>query len=197
LTQQEGTPMTHQSAGLAQAFLDATITSFRANKGWADKAIVQVTDDNLHVALDANTNSIAVIIKHVAGNLQSRWTDFLTTDGEKPWRNRDDEFVDAFTSRDEVLEHWESGWQRLFDSLGALSVGDLEKTVTIRGEPHSVPLAIQRSLSHTAYHVGQIILVARVLAGEKWTTITIPRGDSAGFNQRVWGKGHYRSKAPQ
>jgi hypothetical protein len=180
---------------LGRSVLDATHSSFRANKGWADKAIGQVPDDKLHVALDANTNSVAVIMKHVAGNLLSRWTDFLTTDGEKPWRNRDDEFVNRFTSRDEVLAYWNSGWQRLFDSLGALSAADLLKTVTIRGEPLSVPLAIERSLAHTCYHVGQIMLVARVLAGDNWTTITIPRGASAGFNQRVWGQESYQSQA--
>jgi hypothetical protein len=182
--------------GLVRSVLDATIASFRANKGWADKAIAQVSDDNLHVALDPNTNSIAVIAKHTAGNLLSRWTDFLTTDGEKPWRNRDDEFVDTFQTRAEVLAHWEAGWQQLFDSLASLTPDDLEQTVMIRGEAHPVPLAIQRSLSHTAYHVGQIILVARVLAGENWTTITIPRGASANFNRRVWGKTHYTASPP-
>lgn len=178
----------------AETFLDGAVASFRSNKNWADKAIAQVTDDNLHVALDANTNSIAVIMKHVAGNLISRWTDFLTSDGEKPWRDRDNEFVDTFTTRNEVLEYWESGWGRLFDSLAALSADDLSQSVTIRGEPHTVPLAIQRSLAHCAYHIGQIMLIARVLAGENWETITIPRGESAGFNQRVWGKGHDGAK---
>ncbi len=170
--------------------IDGTIASFNSNKGWADKAIVQLSDDRLHVALDANTNSIAVIMKHVAGNLLSRWTDFLTTDGEKPWRNRDDEFIDTFRSRDELIVYWNSGWQRLFESLSSLSTDDLAKTITIRGEPHSVPLAIQRSLAHTAYHVGQIMLIARIVAGDQWSTITIPRGASARFNQQVWGKGH-------
>lgn len=182
-----------ESTGIANAVIEATIASYRANKGWADKAIGQVTDENLHVALDPHTNSIAVIMKHVAGNLRSRWTDFLTTDGEKPSRNRDDEFVDTFTSRAEVLAHWESGWQCLFDTLASLTPDDLAKTVTIRGEPHTVPLAMQRSLAHTAYHVGQIILIARILAGEEWNTITIPRCASASFNQRVWGKGHYQT----
>ncbi len=111
----------------------------------------------MHIALDPNTNSIAVIMKQVAGNLLSRWTDFLTTDGEKPWRNRDDEFVDSFTARDELTGYWNSGWQRLLDSLEGLSAADLCKTVTIRGEPHTVPLAIQRSLAHSGYHVGQIV----------------------------------------
>ena len=177
---------------VAAAVIDGAIATFRANKGWADKAIAQVSDEQLHVALDANTNSIAVIMKHVAGNLLSRWTDFLTSDGEKPWRNRDEEFVDSFTSRDELTAYWNSGWQRVLDSLAALTPGDLAQSVTIRGEPHSVPLAIQRSLGHSCYHVGQIILIARILAGERWNTITIPRGHSASFNQRVWGGGSFR-----
>ena len=178
---------------LGKAVIDGALASFRANKGWADKAVGQLPDEKLHIALDPNTNSIAVIMKHVAGNLLSRWTDFLTTDGEKPWRNRDDEFVDSFTTRDELTAYWNSGWQRLFDSLDGLSAADLCKTVTIRGEPHTVPLAIQRSLAHCGYHVGQIILIARILAGDHWTTITIPRGASANFNQRVWATGSFRS----
>jgi hypothetical protein len=173
--------------------IGSAASAFRSDKGRADKAIVQLPDDKLHVALDPNTNSIAVIMKHVAGNLLSRWTDFLTTDGEKPWRNRDDEFVDTFTSRAELLAYWESGWQRLFDALAALTPADLDRTVTIRGEPHSVPLAVHRSLAHCGYHVGQIVLIARVLAGDDWTTITIPRGGSAKFNERVWAKGPYQS----
>ena len=178
---------------VAKALTDGTLTAFKSNKGWADKAVAQLADDQLHVALDPNTNSVAVIMKHVAGNLLSRWTDFLTTDGEKPWRNRDDEFVDTLTAREELIAYWESGWQRLFDSLASLKADGLGKTVTIRGEPHSVPLAIQRSLAHCGYHVGQIILIARILAGDHWTTITIPRGASEGYNQRVWGKGHYQT----
>lgn len=180
-----------------KAVIDGALVAFRSNKGWADKAVGQLSDDKLHIALDANTNCIAVIMKHVAGNLLSRWTDFLTTDGEKPWRNRDDEFMDTFTARDELLAYWESGWQRLFDSLTELTPGDLGKIVTIRGEPHAVPLAIHRSLAHCGYHVGQIVLISRILAGDQWTTITIPRGASASFNQRVWGKGHYQTPVPE
>jgi Protein of unknown function (DUF1572) len=159
------------------------------------KAITQLSDDKLHIALDPNTNCIAVIMKHVARNLLSRWTDFLTNDGEKPWRNRDDEFVDSFTTPGELSAYWHSGWQCLFESLERLSPTDLHKMVAIRGEPHSVPLAIQRSLAHYGYHVGQIILIARILAGHNWTTITIPRGASASFNQRIWGSASYRSSA--
>jgi Protein of unknown function (DUF1572) len=178
---------------LGKSIIDGAHTSFRANKGWADKAVGQLPDEKLHIALDPNTNSIAVVMKHVAGNLLSRWTDFLTADGEKPWRNRDEEFVDTVTTRDELTEYWNSGWQRLFDTLESLSPADLCKAVTIRGEPHSVPLAIQRSLAHCGYHVGQIMLIARILAGDDWTTITIPRGTSASFNQRVWAAGSFRA----
>ena len=140
------------------------------------------------VGLDANTNSIAVIMKHVAGNLSSRWTDFLTADGEKPWRNRDDEFVDGFGSRAEILECWEHGWGCLHTTLNRLKAEDLEKTVLIRGEPHSVPLALERSLGHTCYHIGQIVQIARVHAGDDWNTLTIPRGGSRQFNSANWGQ---------
>ena len=177
---------------IGAAVIEGALATLRANKGWADKAIAQVSDEQLHIALDANTNSIAVIMKHVAGNLLSRWTDFLTSDGEKPWRNRDDEFVDTFGTREELLAYWDSGWQRLLETLAGLTPADLLKTVMIRGEPHTVPLALQRSLAHTCYHVGQIIQVARILAGDHWTTITIPRGQSSKFNQRVWGTATYR-----
>ena len=169
------------------AFLAAIVNAFEANKRLADRAIEQVPDDKLHIALDANTNSIAVIMKHVSGNLASRWTDFLTSDGEKPWRNRDDEFVDTFASRAELLACWERGWACLLATLRSLSAADLEKTVTIRGEPHSVPLAMSRSLGHTCYHVGQIVQLARHFAGDVWDTLTIPRGGSAKFNEANWG----------
>lgn len=185
-----------ESNDLGKALIDGALISFRSNKDWADKAIRQLPDDKLHLPLDPNTNCIAVIMKHVAGNLLSRWTDFLTTDGEKSWRNRDDEFVDTLITRDALIAYWDSGWQRLFDSLSALSAEDLGKTVTIRGESQPVPLAIQRSLAHCGYHVGQIILIARILAGDRWTTITIPRGGSAMFNQRTWGTGIFQSAKP-
>jgi hypothetical protein len=190
------TESANQSNDVGKALIDGALLALRSNKKWADKAVAQVSDDKLHVALDPNTNCIAVIMKHVAGNLLSRWTDFLTTDGEKPWRNRDGEFVDTLATRAELTAYWESGWQRFFDSLASLSPEDLGRTVTIRGEPHSVPLAIERSLAHCVYHVGQIMLIARILAGDQWTTITIPRGASADFNQRVWGAGQYKAPKP-
>ncbi len=173
---------------LAAEFLAAISNAFEANKRLADRAVEQVPDHKLHLALDANTNSVAVIMKHVAGNLSSRWTDFLTTDGEKPWRNRDDEFVDTFRSRAEILEAWERGWACLLTTLKSLKPQDLAKTVLIRGEPHSVPLALERSLGHTCYHIGQIVQVARIHAAANWNTLTIPRGGSEQFNKAHWGQ---------
>lgn len=180
---------------LATLFLDATLTSFRANKNLAEKAVAQVSDERLFMPLDANTNSLAIIMKHVGGNLRSRWTDFLTSDGEKPWRNRDDEFIDNFNDRSEVLAHWEAGYSALFATLAALTADDLLRTVTIRGEAHSVPLAIQRSLAHTNYHVGQIVLTARLLVEQPWETLTIPRGQSNQHNAAAWGNNDYGKRA--
>jgi Protein of unknown function (DUF1572) len=180
--------MGDQIMDISAEFAAAILNAFEANKRLADRAFAQVPDDKLHVALDPNTNSIAVIMKHVAGNLISRWTDFLTTDGEKPDRNRDGEFVDTFSSRAELLAYWEQGWDCLRATVRSLKGDDFGKTVLIRGEPHSVPLALERSLGHTCYHIGQIVQVARVHAGEKWNTLTIPRGGSTGFNQTNWGQ---------
>jgi uncharacterized protein DUF1572 len=168
-------------------FLPASIAIFRKQKQMAEKAIVQLSDVQLRTALDANTNSIAVIMKHIGGNLLSRWTDFLTTDGEKSWRNRDDEFIDAFQSRDEIMQVWDAGWNTLFATLDSLHDADLDREVTIRGEVHSVPLAILRALDHCGYHTGQIVLTARLLVGDQpWKTLTIPRGQSHQFNERIW-----------
>ena len=181
------------SATSESAFGAAIIDAFRSNKRLADRAVEQISDDKLHLPIDENTNSIAVIMKHVAGNLISRWTDFLKTDGEKHTRNRDLEFVDTFANRKEVLEYWERGWSSLFFVLESLSDEDFGKTVEIRGEPHSVPLAMARSLGHTCYHIGQIVQLARHHAGDEWQTLTIPRGQSEQFNRDNWrasGRSH-------
>ena len=149
-------------------FLEATKVTFLKQKELAEKAFFQVPFPKWKEPLSEETNSIAVIMKHVSGNLKSRWTDFLTTDGEKPWRNRDEEFVDYFTTQEEAIEFWEAGWSVLTGTMDSLSENDLSQTIYIRGEPHSVFLATQRSLAHTAYHVGQIVQTARVLAGDDW-----------------------------
>jgi hypothetical protein len=173
---------------VASNFVSSILNAFEANKRLADRAVQQVPDDKLHTPLDANTNSIAVIMQHIAGNLLSRWTDFLSTDGEKPWRNRDGEFAEVRVGRADLLELWDRGWARLRQTLTSLTPDDLSKTVMIRGEPHTVPLAMSRSLGHTCYHIGQIVQVARVHAGETWNTLTIPRGGSQQFNNANWGQ---------
>ena len=172
---------------IGRLVLDATVQSFEYHKHLADEAMAQVSDDDLHTPLADSGNSIAILTKHVGGNLASRWTDFLTTDGEKPWRHRDNEFIDDLDDRQAVLQHWNRGWSVLFDTLRSLTPSDLDRTVTIRGEDHSVPMAIQRSMAHTAYHVGQIVELARYHAGDNWQTLSIPPGGSDADNQQ---KGH-------
>jgi len=158
---------------------------YRYYKQLGDRAMEQVPDEGLFLALDAESNSIAVIVKHLAGNLRSRWSDFLTSDGEKPDRHRDSEFEAPPNTRAELMAMWEAGWKTLFNSLATVTDADLTRTITIRGEAHSVMQAINRNITHTAYHVGQIVFLAKHLAGSKWTALTIPRGKSAQFNSRV------------
>lgn len=171
----------------AQLFLQGTLATFESHRRLAERAVAQVADAKLGIPLDEHTNSISVTMKHVAGNLISRWTDFLTTDGEKPWRDRDGEFVDTFETRAELMAFWDKGWGVLEVSLKSLKPGDLVRNVTIRGEVLSVPVAIQRSLGHTCYHVGQIVTIARIHAGHRWNTLTIPRGGSANYDRSTRG----------
>lgn len=170
---------------LSSSVVQATLEAFRGHKHLADGAIRQTSDENLRKALDPNTNSIAVIIKHLAGNMLSRCTEFLTSDGEKPSRNRDGEFIDDFADRAAILAFWERGWTCLFEEFGKLTDADLFRTITIRGEPHHVIDALQRQLAHLSYHVGQIVFIARHLAGDNWTVLTIPRGGSKQFNDQL------------
>ncbi len=174
------------------SFASEAKIAFLYNKDLAERAVAQLNDEQLRTALHPETNSVAVIMKHVSGNLLSRWTDFLTSDGEKPWRNRDDEFVDSFASRQELMEYWQKGWDCLAEALDALRPIDLNAIVTIRGERLPVPLAVSRSLSHCGYHVGQIVLISRILVGDGWTTLTIPRGGSQHHNRKNWGDAQYR-----
>ena len=169
------------------SYLRDSLTMFRYYKKLADRAMEQVRDEDLFAVLDAESNSIAVIAKHMAGNMRSRWTDFLTTDGEKPTRDRDGEFVDPPATRDELNEIWEGAWSCLFAALEPLADADLERRVTIRGEPHSVMQAVNRQVAHYSYHVGQIVLLARHYAGERWVSLSVPRNESAEFNRRVAG----------
>lgn len=168
---------------LADHYLAAAERRFRDLKALGEKAFSQVSDEaHFHVALDPESNSLAVLIQHLRGNLISRWTDFLTTDGEKPSRERDTEFEPSREkSSNELLEAWNEGWDRLFETLAALEPSDLQKTIAIRGEPHTVMEAIQRQLTHCAYHVGQIVFLAKHLESQNWESLSIPRGQSEKF----------------
>jgi hypothetical protein len=160
----------------AQAYLEDVRAQFAKLKKLAEGAIAQATDDDLNVSLDPESNSIAVIMRHMAGNLRSRFTDFLTTDGEKPDRNRDGEFeIDGPLSRVQMMADWESGWDRLFETLGGLTADDLLRDVSIRGERHSVIQALDRQMTHHAYHVGQVVFLAKHLRSSEWRSLSIPR----------------------
>ncbi len=172
----------------AEHFLQSAIATFHTQKRMAEAAIRQLDNERLHRPLDVNTNSVAVIMKHMAGNMVSRWTDFLTSDGEKPTRVRDGEFIDDIASRDELMARWEQGWKCLFDALAALGPGDSMHRIAIRGHPHTVIEAIHRQIDHYGYHVGQIVQLARFLAKDNWETLTVPRGESEAYNLRTWKK---------
>jgi hypothetical protein len=162
-----------------------SVALLRYYKSLAERAMAQVTDEQLTTTLDSEMNSIAQIVKHLAGNMLSRWTDFLTTDGEKPGRNRDSEFEAPPRTRAELMKTWEAGWSCLFAALEALREEDLGKTVTIRGEAHSVMQAISRQIAHYPYHIGQIVMLAKHFQSANWTSLSVPRGTSAEFNRKV------------
>jgi hypothetical protein len=172
-----------------KAFLEEVVFSFRKQKDGAEQAFRQVdSDDDFFKKPGEYSNSIAIVIKHVAGNLASRWTDFLTADGEKPGRDRDGEFlIGPDDSRAQVLAAWEAGWNTLFQTLGSLQEADLLKEIKIRGESHTVLQALERSLTHTAYHTGQIVYLSRLFKTEGWKWLTIPPGQSKQHNARGGG----------
>jgi uncharacterized damage-inducible protein DinB len=167
------------------SYLTDALAVFRYYKTLAERAMAQVTDEQLHAVLDAEMNSIAVIVKHMAGNMRSRWTDFLTSDGEKPDRQRDTEFTDPPATREALLGLWEAGWRCVFGALEPLSEQDLQRTVTIRGEAHSVMQAINRQIAHYSYHCGQIVFLAKHFKHDEWKSLSIPRRQSTEFNRRV------------
>ena len=167
------------------SYVEDTLSLFRYYKKLAGDAMAQVSDDQLNATLDGEMNSIAVIVKHMSGNMKSRWTDFLTTDGEKPDRDRDAEFMDPPPSRDQLSKMWEAGWASLFTALEPLTDADLGRTITIRGEAHSVMQAINRQVAHYSYHCGQIVFLAKHFRADRWQSLSVPRGGSSKFNQRV------------
>ncbi|PYT02004.1 MAG: hypothetical protein DMF63_00785 [Acidobacteria bacterium] len=161
------------------------LSSFCNAKKLAERAIEQVSDEEFFATIDEEANSVALIVKHIAGNLRSRWSDFLTNDGEKADRNRDTEFELIEDTRASLMQFWEEGWQILFSAIEPLTEEDFSKTVTIRGEPHSIIEAINRQLTHYSYHVGQIVFLAKHFRSNEWKTLSIAKNRSAEFNQFV------------
>lgn len=161
---------------------DVFIKRFEYYKTLGDKSFTQLSEDQIFWQFNEESNSIAIIVKHIAGNMLSRWSDFLTADGEKPWRNRDEEFVNSFSTKDEVLEYWESGWKCLFDALNQINDENLHSIIYIRNEPHTVLDAVLRQLAHYPYHVGQIIYIAKMMKDHDWKTLSIARNKSEDFN---------------
>lgn len=174
------------SGDLAEAWLGAVAERFRQQKELAEKAAARLDDDDFFRALHPESNSVALLMKHMAGNLRSRWTHFLTADGEKPDRRRDAEFVrEPADTRASIEEAWDEGWRLALGTLGALEPPDLHSTVTLRGEPLSVVAAVERQLAHAAYHTGQIVLLARHWVGDSWESLSIPPGESEAFTARM------------
>lgn len=167
---------------VANKYICSTQWIFHYYKDLGDKALAQINEQQLHWQYNTTTNSIAIVIQHLSGNMLSRWTDFLTTDGEKPWRDRDGEFEILNVDKASLLNEWEKGWDCLFGTFDSLTENDLIKTVYIRNEPHTVIEAINRQVGHVAYHVGQIVLIAKMLLNENWETLSIPKGKSKELN---------------
>jgi Protein of unknown function (DUF1572) len=167
------------------SYVEDSLSLFRYYKKLAEKAMEQVTDKQLVQVLDPEMNSIAQIAKHMAGNMRSRWTDFFTSDGEKPSRDRDSEFVEPPPSREELMSMWESGWDCVCSALEPLSPEDINRIIYIRGEAHSVMQAVNRQIAHYAYHCGQIVFLAKHFQHAQWKSLSVPRGQSAKFNEKV------------
>jgi hypothetical protein len=166
-------------------FLRVAKLNFRSQKNLGDKSFEQLNDDEFHFSPDEESNSIAVIIQHLHGNMISRFTDFLTTDGEKPNRNRDSEFVEKKLNKSQLMEIWEKGWKLVFDTIDRLKPDEILNTVYIRNEPHTVLEALSRQVSHYGYHVGQIVFLAKHIRNKNWKTLSIARGKSDEFNQKM------------
>ncbi len=167
------------------SYVADSLTLLRYYKRLVERALAQLSDEQLLTVLDGEANSIAVIVKHLTGNMRSRFTDFLTSDGEKPGRDRDTEFEDPPGSRAELMALWEEGWQCVFTAIEPITEEDLKRSITIRGEAHSVMQAINRQVAHYAYHCGQIVLLAKHFKSDQWQTLSIPRRKSAEYNRRV------------
>jgi Protein of unknown function (DUF1572) len=185
-------------ADAATHYLEEAGRQFRGHKRMGEAAMTQLQDADFFVTLDPESNSVAILVKHLAGNMRSRFTDFLTSDGEKPDRFRDQEFeVTRETTRADVMKWWENGWACVLDAIGSLKPEDVMRTVTIRGEPHTVLQAVNRQIAHYAQHVGQIVFLAKHLRSSDWKTLSIPRGKSEEFKQHKATAGKFDKGVPR
>lgn len=173
---------------MTKEYLDSAIKQFEYYKLLGEKTIAQVPDDGLFWQYNEESNNISIIVKHLWGNMLSRWTDFLNTDGEKEWRNRDSEFDDDVRTREELLNKWNEGWNCLFSALHGLTEADYHQTVYIRNQGHSIVEAINRQLAHYAYHVGQIVFIGKMVCNDSWTSLSIPKGNSGTYNADKFAK---------
>lgn len=173
---------------VSSVYVKNCIAIFRQYKKTAEQAMAQVSDEALFIQQNEDNNSIATVVKHLHGNMLSRWTDFLITDGEKEWRTRDDEFENDLQTREKMMALWEEGWRTLDETLCSLKPEDIDRTVYIRAEPHAVVEAINRQIAHYAYHVGQIVLLCKQQTEKPWASLSIPRNGSAEFNAKKFGK---------
>jgi uncharacterized damage-inducible protein DinB len=178
---------------VANHYLETVLTTFQKQKALAEKAFAQLEPKHFHITLEAESNSVAVIMKHMAGNMRSRWTDFLTSDGEKSGRDRDQEFSSG-ENLPELMQRWEESWQILFTALESLTPDDVLKTVMIRAQPHTVMQAVERQIDHYAYHVGQIVFLAKHLQAEKWQTFSAARGGTKAFNKKMFAEGKLKAE---
>lgn len=168
-------------------FIESLVSEFRRYKTLGEKTFAQLSDDEIHWRNDTNDNSIAIIVKHIAGNMLSRWTNFLTEDGEKNWRHRETEFENPPTTKAEMIAAWEKGWNCLFEALDMVNKENFNQKIKIRNEEHSILEAVQRQLGHYANHVGQIVYVGRMIKSNDWQSLSIPKGGSADFNKKMFG----------
>ncbi|MBT8180190.1 MAG: DUF1572 domain-containing protein [Eudoraea sp.] len=167
---------------LQAAYLKSLLFECQRYKSLGDKTFVQLNDADIHWKYESTGNSIAVIVKHLSGNMLSRWTNFFSEDGEKTWRNRDSEFEDTYKTKEEMLVAWEKGWNCFYDAIQEINEENFEKTIKIRNEPHSILQALNRQLAHYSYHIGQIVLLGKTIKGENWVSLSIPKGQSKAFN---------------
>ncbi len=173
---------------ISDNYLENVKTLFRYYKSLGDKSIAQLNDEQIHQYLVPNSNNVAIIVKHICGNMLSRWTDFLESDGEKEWRNREGEFEDTITDKKDLLAVWENAWTVLFGAIDPLTAADLSRIAYIRNEGHSVTEAINRQLGHYSYHIGQLAFIAKALKSDDWQTLSIAKGASKQFNKEKFDK---------